>query len=169
MSEHATRRAASFLTILTAVLLAACGAEDDGGVIAGGDPDRPVTSPSTVSTDTAGPPPAGGARVVQPTPGLDNVVPTAIDSAVIADETTVEVRFYNGVEPCYGVDHATVEQSPTAVIVEVGIGSNPAAGDVACIEIAELQAVRLTLAEPLGDRAIVDGSTGQPVPATTPG
>jgi hypothetical protein len=53
------------------------------------------------------------------------------------------------------------------VIVEVGVGSNPAAGAVACIEIAELQAVRLTLAEPLGDRAIVDASTGQPVPATS--
>ena len=50
--------------------------------------------------------------------------------------------------------------------VEVGVGANPNAGDVACIEIAELQAVRLTLAAPLGDRAIVDASTGQPVPTT---
>ena len=88
---------------------------------------------------------------------------------MIVDDTTIEVRFYNGVEPCYGVDHATVEQSPAAVIVEVGVGSNPAAGGVACIEIAELQAVRLTLTRPLGDRAIVDASTGQAVPATSAG
>jgi hypothetical protein len=150
------------------VALAGCGAEDGGGVVAG-DPDTPVTSPPTDATDATGAPPAGGARVVEPTPGLDNVVPTAIDSAVIVDDTTIEVRFYNGVEPCYGVDHATVEQSPTAAIVEVGVGSNPAAGGVACIEIAELQAVRLTLTRPLGDRAVVDASTGQPVPATSAG
>jgi hypothetical protein len=162
------RRAARFLAIAAVVALAGCGAEDDGDVIAG-DADTPVTSPPTDAPDATGAPPAAGARLVEPTPGLDNVVPTAIDSAVIVDETMIEVRFYNGVEPCYGVDHATVEPSATAVLVEVGVGSNPAAGGVACIEIAELQAVRLTLAEPLGERAIVDESTGQPVPATSAG
>ena len=53
--------------------------------------------------------------------------------------------------------------------IEVGVGSNPDAGDVACVELAELQAVRLTLGAPLGNRAVFDATTGQPLPATPAG
>ena len=142
------------------LLVAACGSEDNGGVIVG-DPNAPVTAPAG-SQDTV--PPGGEAVLVEPRPGLDGVSITAIDSAVLVDDTTLEVRFYNGVQPCNGVDHVTVDETPTGVTVEVRVGSNPDAGGVACIEIAELQGVRVTLDAPLGDRAVVDASTGQPVP-----
>ena len=160
------RRVGVAALVLAAAGLAACGADDDDGTVAGGG-DTPVTS----SLDTGGDGGDGeGARIVEPTPGLDNVVTAAIDSVAVIDPATLEVRFYNGVEPCYGVDHVTVvADTADSVTVEVGVGSNPDAGDVACIELADLQGVRLALAAPLGERAVVDASTGQPVPGTSQG
>lgn len=156
------RTTAVLVAALASGLLAVgCNSEDNGGVIAG-DPNTPVTSPP--GSDDTSPPAGGGARLVEATPGLDGVAVTAIDSVVVIDDTTLEIRFYNGVEPCYGVDHVTVDETPTAVTVEVGVGSNPDAGGVACIEIAELQGVRVSLTAPLGDRAVIDASTGAPAP-----
>jgi hypothetical protein len=146
--------------------LTACGSEDTGGAVVA-DGDTPVTSPPGTGGGDDG---VGGARLVEPTPGLDNVVTAAIDSVAVIDPATLEVRFYNGVEPCYGVDHVTVvADTADSVTIEVGVGSNPDAGDVACIELAELQGVRLALAAPLGERAMVDAATGQPVPGTSQG
>jgi hypothetical protein len=101
--------------------------------------------------------------VVTPTPGLDGVVPAAIDSVVALDGAKLEVRFYSGVEDCYGVDRVDVEETDAEVTVSVFTGSRPEARDIACIEIAELVAVVLTLDAPLGDRVVVDGSSGAPV------
>ena len=39
-------------------------------------------------------------------------------------------------------------------------GHDPAAGDVACIDIAMLASTTLTLDQPLGDRQLVDGTDG---------
>jgi hypothetical protein len=44
------------------------------------------------------------------------------------------------------------------VLISVFTGRRP--GAEVCIEIAELQAVRVTLDEPVGDRKIVDGNAG---------
>ena len=101
--------------------------------------------------------------MVVPTPGLDGVVRAAIDSAVVLDGTKLEVRFYSGVEDCYGVERVDVEESDAEVTVSVFTGSRPEARDLACIEIAELVAVVVTLDAPLGDRALVDGSSGASV------
>jgi hypothetical protein len=159
---------AALIVVLTSPVVAgltACGSEDTGGAVVG-DGDTPVTSPP----DTGGDDGVAGARLVEPTPGLDNVVTAAIDSVAVIDAATLEVRFYNGVEPCYGVDHVTVvADTADAVTIEVGVGSNPDAGDVACIELAELQGVRLALTAPLGERAVLDAATGQPVPGTLQG
>jgi hypothetical protein len=165
-----TRRLASVALVVVAAALAACGSEEDGGAIVGGG-DTPVTSPpDTGGGGSGGGAGVGGALLVEPTPGLDNVVTAAIDSVAVIDPATLEVHFYNGVEPCYGVDHvAVVADTAESVTVEVGVGSNPDAGDVACVELAQLQGVRLALAGPLGERAVVDASTGQPVPGTSVG
>lgn len=41
-------------------------------------------------------------------------------------------------------------------------GSDPGARDTACIEIAVLKAVDVTLDRPLGDRRLVDGANTEP-------
>jgi hypothetical protein len=102
--------------------------------------------------------------VVVPTPGLDGVVAAAIDSAVALDGSKLEVRFYSGVEDCYGLERIDVEETEADVTVAVFTGSRPEARDVACIEIAELVAAVVTLDAPLGDRAVLDASSGAEVP-----
>ena len=130
----------------------------------------PPVGPMTTARPSAAPtetrpcrsPPAtgdgvGGAELVEPTPGLDSVTIAAIDSVAFVDSTTLEVHFYNGVEPCYGVDHVTVvTDAADAVTIEVGVGLNPDAGAVACIELAQLQGVQITLDAPLGERSVID-------------
>ena len=82
--------------------------------------------------------------------------PNPYEKVVALDERTLEVRFWGGVEECYGVDRVDVEYGETDVTVTVFQGRVPTAE--ACIEIAVLTAVRVTLDEPLAGRKIVDGA-----------
>jgi hypothetical protein len=91
-----------------------------------------------------------------PRPGLVDVRPNPFDAVEVLDEKTIEVRFYGGVEECYGVDRVDVEYGVTEVTVTVHQGRVPTAE--VCIEIAVLTAVRVTLNEPLAGRKIVDGA-----------
>lgn len=150
------------LLIGVLLVVAACG-DDDVDVGSGGDPDTPVSNspdPGAGAADSAG---GGDPRIVEPTPGLDGVVVNAIDSVVLRDDAELEVRFYGGVEECYGVDHVDVVETDVDVTVTVSTGSRPEAAGQACIEIAELQAVIVRLGQPLGDRAVIDGSSGSRV------
>jgi hypothetical protein len=150
--SSAVKRSLSLLAVV--VLAIGCGSD-------GEDMDTSVSvPPGPAPADPGG----GGARVVSPTPGLDGVVPAAIDSARALDGNKLEVRFYSGVEDCYGLERVDVEESDAEVLVSVFTGSRPEARDVACIEIAELVATVVTLDAPLGDRTVVDASTGAPVP-----
>jgi hypothetical protein len=147
----------SLVVLVLAVVLAGCGSDsDDSGDVA-------VTNPpdSAPSDPGAG---DGSARVVTPTPGLDGVVPAAIDSASALDGNKLEVRFYSGVEDCYGLERIDVEETEAEVSVAVFTGNRPEARDIACIEIAELVAAVVTLDAPLGERTVVDASTGAAVP-----
>ncbi len=105
-----------------------------------------------------GAPGTGKPQIVEPTPGMDNVRPTAFDTATIGDDdTTLTILFWSGVEPCYVLDHVAVTYDADAVTVTLFQGSDPNAGDVACIDIALQKQVTVTLDEPLAGRAIVDG------------
>jgi hypothetical protein len=84
------------------------------------------------------------------------VRPNPFEKVVVQDERTVEVRFWGGVEECYGVDRVDVEYGETEVTVTVHQGRVPTAE--VCIEIAVLTAVRVKLDEPLAGRKIVDGA-----------
>jgi len=113
-----------------------------------GDPGNPNGDPGT-----------GEPQIVEPTPGMDNVGQTAFDTATIgADDTTLTIVFWSGVEPCYVLDHVDVSSGADAVTVTLFQGSDPNAGDVACIDIALQKQVTVTLDEPLAGRAIVDGA-----------
>jgi len=128
------------------------------------DPATPSTDPNTpVSSDCGDPgdPEAGEPQIVEPTPGMDNVRPTAFDTAAIGDDdTTLTILFWSGVEPCSVLDHVDVSYGADAVTVTLFQGSDPNAGQVACIDIAVQKQVTITLDEPVAGRAIVDGAAG---------
>ena len=101
----------------------------------------------------------GHAQDVVPTPGMDGVAPVAWFKAVVgADDRTVTLRFWSGVEPCYVLDHVDVRDAAGGVIVTLFQGSDPSAKDVACIEIAMLKQTTITLDQPLAGRPLVDGA-----------
>ena len=125
-------------------------------------PETPSADPNTpVSSDCGNPgePGTGEPQVVEPTPGMVNVMPTAFDTATIGeDDTTLTIVFWSGVEPCSVLDHVDVSYGADAVTVTLFQGNDPNAGQVACIEIAVQKQVTITLDEPLAGRAIVDGA-----------
>ena len=133
---------------------------DGGGGMAGGTCAIGVPNCNDASIgDPGGDPGTGKPQIVEPTPGMDNVRPTAFDAATIGDDdTTLTILFWSGVEPCYVLDHVAVTYGADAVTVTLFQGSDPNAGLVACPEIAELKQVTLTLDQALAGRRIVDGA-----------
>jgi hypothetical protein len=93
---------------------------------------------------------------VEPRTGLVDVRPQPWDKARVLDSRTVEVRFYGGVEECYGVARVDVDYRKRSVVITLYSGRVPAAE--VCIEIAVLKAVRVDLDEPLAGRRVVDGA-----------
>ena len=121
------------------------------------DPDTPVSS-GCIINDTPGDP-HGDPQIVEPTPGMADVRPNAFDTATIGDDdTTLTIVFWSGIEPCSVLDHVDVSYGADAVTVTLFQGSDPNAGQVACIEIAVQKQVTITLDEPLAGRTIVDGA-----------
>jgi hypothetical protein len=165
------RNRIQFVLLFTAlvVLGAACGSDGDAssgsGDVAIGEPathspDEPVSSPPNAGGDVL--PGAGERRQVTAEDGLDNPVPTFIESYASIDDDTVELRFSMGVADCYGLAAVTVGDAADAVTVTVKTGSKP--GAQVCIEIAELVATTVDLPTPLAGRPLIDGSTGDPIP-----
>jgi hypothetical protein len=146
--------------------------QGDGGTSAMCAPDHPdcddmIVNPDPGSLDdpVVGVPPEPGddpapqPQVVEPRPGMVNVFSTAFDTATIGeDDRTLTITFWSGIEPCSVLDHVEVRYGADAVTVTLYQGSDPNAKDVACIEIAVLKQVTITLDEPLAGRAILDGA-----------
>ena len=120
-----------------------------------------IDTPDCNDTDLGGSGvPSPEPQIVEPTPGMINVNPTAFDAATIGDDDiTLTITFWSGVEPCAVLDHVDVAYGTDAVTVTLYQGSDPNAGDVACIEIAVLKQVTVTLNQPLAARDIVDGTS----------
>jgi hypothetical protein len=105
-------------------------------------------------------PPPVHPQMVEPTPGMADVRPRPFDGAKVgADGTTISIDFWSGVEPCSVLDHVDIAYGADTVTITLFEGHDPSAGDVACIDIAMLKRVVITLDQPLGDRAIVDGAS----------
>jgi hypothetical protein len=100
-----------------------------------------------------------GARPVEPTPGMADVRARPFDRAIVNDDGTVTILFVSGIEPCSVLDHVDIGYRDGAVAVTLIEGHDPAAGDVACIEIGVLKSVTISLDEPLAGRPIVDGAS----------
>ena len=98
-------------------------------------------------------------NVVEPQPGMVGLHPIPFDTATVGpDGRTVTIDFVSGVAPCYVLDHVDLRYGASAVTITLFEGSDPSAGQVACIEIAQYERVVITLDQPLGDRTIVDGA-----------
>ena len=89
--------------------------------------------------------------------GLVDVRPVPIDSVEVLGPTTLELTVEGEVEPCFVIDRVDIVETADAVELTVHAGSEPGA---VCIQIVELHTVVAELAQPLGDRALIDGSTG---------
>lgn len=133
---------------MVAVVAAACGVGDDEGG---------ATTTTTTTVPSGGEP--DGPEVVAPRPGMSGVTARPFESWQLEDDgVTLLIEFWSGVEPCYVLDHVDVASDEDTVTITLFEGHEPQDEDVACIEIAVLKAVRVTLDEPLGDRQVVDGS-----------
>ncbi|MGH2683455.1 MAG: hypothetical protein ACRDIX_09520 [Actinomycetota bacterium] len=133
------------------VLLTACAGLGEGGT-AGPGSDTPISSTPDPDLTPGKPTPL----VVEPRPGLVDVRPQPWDKARVLDPRNVEVRFYGGVEQCYGVSRVDVDYRRRSVVITVYAGRVPSAE--VCIELAVLKAVRVDLSEPLAGRRLVDGA-----------
>jgi hypothetical protein len=144
------------IAALALVLLVGCGGvgRGDGARPGGAPPDAPVTStPMEPTTPIPSPRP----KIVQPRAGLLDVRPQPWDAVTPENERTLLVAFYSGVHECYGVDRVDVDYAAQDLTVTLFIGR--VGGNRVCIEIAQYQAVRVRLDEPLDDRKIIDGAT----------
>jgi hypothetical protein len=138
--------------LLVAALAAACGG-DDGDVEAGAsDPDTPVSSLAGTADPGADP----TWTRIEPTDDLvDSTVATPDELVPDPDDpNAVLVRFYGGVQECFGA-RATAVETPDRVTVTFELGNQPDAGDQACIEIAEAQELVVTLNAPVAERELV--------------
>lgn len=116
----------------------------------------PEPLPPTVS-----PPTGGGA-------GPDTIAATGFHAY---DETRLAIVYTNGVPACYGsAGRPRVEETADSITVTIPrIPPGKTGSDVACIDIALVDSVEVTLDAPLGDRAVLDGSRGgAPLPRQSP-
>lgn len=133
----------------------------DGGMGMCVPPDDGATGPDTPVCDDVVVDPTPDPiepQVVEPRPGMADARPRPFDSATVdPDGVTVSIDFVSGVEPCYVLDHVDVVEGPDEVTITLFEGHDPAAGQVACIEIGVFKRTIVTLSGPIGDRPIVDG------------
>lgn len=147
------------LAVALGLLLTACGSSDDEVVSSGDTGTTDTTSPDTAVTMTPVPGDGGDAPVswtrIEPTDDL--VSPTVTEPTELVadpeDDSVVLVRFYGGVQDCYGA-RPSVDESDEAVVITLETGSRADAGDRACIEIAQAQELAVGLDAPLGDREL---------------
>lgn len=147
------------LALVATVTLAACSvaaARADSLPTGGGSSsepgqggDDPITSPPV---DLPLVPTEPGATPVEPVPGVVNATPHVWDHIdVAADGRTITVYYWGGVDSCYGLDRVDVTVDDDGLlhvtVLEGRLGN--LGDDVACIEIAMLKAVTITLDQPL--------------------
>jgi len=101
--------------------------------------------------------PPGGV-VFTDNPAIVDPHPMRVESwSRAADANAVAVNFTTGTDTCYGV-HATVEESPDTVTVDLQGGSLPEAVNRACIMIALFGTLDVPLQSPLGERRVLSAS-----------
>lgn len=156
------------IVLALAVLAVGCGSGDEE-VASTGDTTSDTTSPDTPVSDVTGQSLPGTSDTtdaswarIDPTDDLVGAVVATPTELVVDpdDDTVVLVRFYGGVQDCYGANVTVVREDDSVVEVRLETGSRPEAADRACIEIAEAQELAVALDAPLGDRRIAASDAG---------
>ena len=159
------------LLLVGALVLAACGSSGEE-VSSGGDPSTTTTSGNVSGGSTGSGGTVAPGTTTDTTPTTWTRVEPADDlvGAVVAtptelvvdpdDDAVVLVRFYGGVQDCYGADVTVVRADDSVVEIRLETGSRPEAVDQACIEIAEAQELAVALDAPVGDRRLSASEAG---------
>ena len=133
---------------------------DCGEQTTGTGPDASVSfTPCPGDEEPAPSDPYTGAEPVEPRSGMDGVAPIPFDKVVVgADDRTLTVYFWSGVEPCYVLDHVDVDENAGAITITLFQGHDPSAVSAVCIEIAVLKKVEVHVDAPVAGRRIADGA-----------
>jgi hypothetical protein len=98
-----------------------------------------------------------------------NVLPSyhtiAIANAHLDAQGRLVIGYFVGLTGCYAqLDHVDTAETPANVTVTLVQGPDPQqTAGVACPDIAMSKSVRVALSAPLGQRTLIDGSTGHRV------
>jgi hypothetical protein len=127
-------------------------------------------------------PPAGGANdnplfgnatYVKPAAGLVNqrtVNVQLVRAVVNADGTaTADLRWWSGVAPCSALDHVEMVSDEAAKTIHLKVIEGSGAGDVVCIDIAQLSATAVDLGKlASGTWTISAEGDAKPIPLDVP-
>ncbi|CAJ1510256.1 hypothetical protein [[Mycobacterium] burgundiense] len=106
--------------------------------------------------------PAAPGQAFVDDPSIRNPHPLAIEFFTrTADPAEVRLFFTTGVPQCHGV-HATVRETPEAVIVDLLGGTPPQALNQACIMLGVTGTLEVPLHAPLGERAVLAPKVDKP-------
>jgi hypothetical protein len=98
------------------------------------------------------------------TPRPDLPLGLAIQSYEVVAPDRLSVQYATGLPECYGaLDRAYVSESGDRVLVTLRVRPVAQPPNEPCPDIAMIEDTLVRLDQPLGDRAVVDGSTGQAV------
>lgn len=141
------------------MLVSACGSSGEDVVSSGAtNGDTPVSSGVTSQSlpDASDTTAAQSWTRIEPTDDLVNPVIAEPQEILAdpADDAVVLVRFYGGVQDCYGARATVLTQDAATVEIRLETGSQPDAGDRACIELAEAQELAVTLDAPVAGRTL---------------
>lgn len=142
----------------------------DAGFASGGDSGQ--GSPPSAGVEPGSPGSPGAIEPVPPVDGGDGGAggagggSGAVDAGSIAvtsfysyDATRLAINYTNGVPECYGkAGVPQVQESADAVVVTIPRTPVKNAGDRACIDIALLSSLDITLDAPLAGRPVLDGA-----------
>jgi hypothetical protein len=144
------------------------GSGDAGGAASagGGSSGDPGTADSPPAT-TRPPQPRPRPSVVAPraqAPRADLPLALAIQSYEQVAPDRLHVRYATGLPECYGaLDRAYVSESGDRVLVTLRVRPVAQPPSQPCPDIAMVEDTFVRLDQPLGDRAVVDGASGQAV------
>lgn len=110
----------------------------------------PASADAVVLSERPGPP----GVVFVDNPAIVDAYPVAAESFSRIDDRTIAVHFTTGTPACYGV-HATTQETPDTVTVELFSGTLPEAVGRAWILIGVFGTIDVPLRDPLGTRRVV--------------
>jgi hypothetical protein len=115
----------------------------------------------------------GEATYVKPVAGLINLRTASVGlvrAIVNADGTaTADLRWWSGVAPCSALDHVEIVTDEAARTIHLKVIEGSGAGDVACIDIAQLTATAVDLGKlASGTWTISAEGDAKPIPLDVP-